>query len=419
MRDFPLSTLDIREPVPALTYGRQLAAGIDRRSLRGPLRLTGASAQVAAICMWALAERHPIVLPPAGQASVGGQHLLADAMGLRPANIDQRPDPAPPCGDVDWDVAFYTSGSTGSPRGFGFTQPQLAILATWYTAIYEVTDASIIITALPVAYNFTFVAGLCLAATVGARVHLVADPAAVFAQASALATCHDRCVVLANPVTLQQPPTRLLPGNVLIDSGGAPLSTTAISLYRDRVADLREGYGLTETGSLTHFDAEASTSSLGTVGRPMPGVAARIDPSTSTVIIDSPAIGRPLDTPAEGPLPSSYSTGDIGRIDPAGRLRLLGRADDHPVGGRWPRDILDALGPLLGTRCAAVHHPTPDHIRIRLTGRAEHHLADRLRAAVGDAAGIPHDQVHVDSSEQPLLASLKLSRPTANHEVPR
>jgi hypothetical protein len=37
--------------------------------------------------------------------------------------------------------------------------------------------------------------------------------------------------------------TAPMPPNVLVDSGGAPLSTTAVMEYRDCGIDLREGQG--------------------------------------------------------------------------------------------------------------------------------------------------------------------------------
>jgi long-subunit acyl-CoA synthetase (AMP-forming) len=78
---------------------------------------------------------------------------------------------------------------------------------------------------------------------------------------------------------------------VLVDSGGAPLGITGISDFRDRGIDVREGYGLTETASLTHFDTEATAASLGTVGTAMRAARPMViparnqaEPSVATVI---------------------------------------------------------------------------------------------------------------------------------------
>ena len=45
---------------------------------------------------------------------------------------------------------MYSSGSTGTARAYGFTRQQLDTVARWYTDIYKVTAASLIVTSLPV-----------------------------------------------------------------------------------------------------------------------------------------------------------------------------------------------------------------------------------------------------------------------------
>ncbi|MGH3925332.1 MAG: AMP-binding protein, partial [Pseudonocardiaceae bacterium] len=205
-----------------------------------------------------------------------------------------------------------------------------------------------------------------------------------------------------------------------VDSGGAPVSTTAITNCRQHGNDLREGYGLTETASLTHFDANATRSSLGTVGAAMPEVHTTISKDSGKPIVHlaSPAIGTPLDPAA--PLPGAVlHTTDLGRIDDHGRLRLLGRADDEQIAGLWPRDTLDALGPLLGRRYALIRHPTTDQATVRLltTLTPEHAVALRDRAA--DLLGLPPEQVTIaHQGDRPLLHSAKLSR-TAHDRVVR
>ncbi len=161
-----------------------------------------------------------------------------------------------------WDLALFTSGSsTGRPRGHGFTAAQLSKVTAWYKAIYQATADSVIVTALPAAYNFTFIAGALLAAGLGARLHLTGQSGEVLTDAMRLARRADRVIVLANPIILDRlTPAGGLPANVLIDSGGAPLSTTAITDYRAHGIDVREGYGLTETASSLISTRKAPTS---------------------------------------------------------------------------------------------------------------------------------------------------------------
>ena len=313
-----------------------------------------------------------------------------------------------------WDVALFSSGSsTGRPRGYGFTRDQLATVTAWYERIYQVTGDSVIVTALPVSYNFTFIAGVLLAARLGARLHLSGAFPDVLTDAARLAKTADRVIVLANPVLLDQAtPSGRLPANVTVDSGGAPLSITAITDYRAHGIDVREGYGLTETASLTHFDTEATGASTGTVGGPMPGVDVRITIREGKPAIDvaTPAAAVPLD-PAEPSLGTTLHTTDLGHIDTRGRLRLLGRIDDHQIAGLWPRDTLDALGPLLGRHCAMVRHHADDQVTVRLLTPASPHTTTALNDRAAELLALPRDHITVTSQgTAPLLHSAKLTR---------
>ncbi|NUP47627.1 MAG: AMP-binding protein [Catenulispora sp.] len=390
MPEFALSGTDGKAPVTAAAHGRTL---IDGRQPPRPLQLQGDDrVALAAVAAWALAEGHPLITG-AGPGAEAGH-------------------------DYPWDVAFYTSGSTGTPRLFAFTKHQLDIVTGWYATIYRATADSVIVTNLPPGYNFPFVAGLCLAAALGARLHLVDAVEDVFTSARQLAGTHDRCIVLANPVLLEHPPNFQLPDNCLIDTGGAPLSTKAIAYYRSTVADLREGYGLTETCSLTHFDTEACDASLGTVGAAVEGAGARIVTVAGKprVALRTPALGTPLTGTLEHTEDGELLTGDLGAIDAAGRLRLFGRHDDHLVEGLWPRDVLDHLGAILGTRTALVRHPSPDRVAVRLSAGADDRLVDAVRTATSELIGYDPRHVAVDTARG-LLHSVKLPRVPPNESA--
>ncbi|MCO5998447.1 AMP-binding protein [Actinoallomurus rhizosphaericola] len=410
MPDWTISTTGT-DPAPAQVLAEETYLPLTRPTQHTPSTylLHGSDqARIAAAAQATLQAGHRLVLLPG--PSTGA---LPDGIALRidewRCRLDEHTG-----GDVrsGWNVAMFTSGSTGTPRGYGFTRPQLDRVTAWYEQIYRVTKDSILVTALPAAYNFTFVAGVLLAARLGARLHLSRSLPRVLHDAKHLAGTADRLVVLANPVILDQAQAAgPLPRNVLVDSGGAPLSTTAAMDYRNHGIDLREGYGLTETASLTHFDTDAGIASVGTVGVGMPSVRTVIDTVGGAPVVEvaSPAIGVPLDhaEPAPG---GRLLTTDLGRLDDRGRLRLLGRIGDEQIGGLWPRDTLDVLGPFLRRRSALVrHHTGQATIRLLAEASAEYTTAIQCRAA--DALGISPDDVFVTSQgPTPLLHSVRLTR---------
>ncbi|GAA4617335.1 hypothetical protein GCM10023195_77370 [Actinoallomurus liliacearum] len=410
MPDWTISTTGT-DPAPAQVLAEETHLPLTRPISQPSAYLLHGSdqARIAAAAQATLQAGHRLVLlpgPPTG--------ALPDGTVVQIDERRVRAD-AHTGGDVrgGWDVAMFTSGSTtGTPRGYGFTRAQLDQVTAWYEQIYHVTKDSIIVTALPAAYNFTFVAGVLLAARLGARLHLSRSLPRVLHDAKHLAGTADRLIVLANPVILDHAQAAgPLPRHVLVDSGGAPLSTTAVMDYRNHGIDLREGYGLTETASLTHFDAEAGINSLGTVGTEMPGVRTIVDTAGGEPVIEltSPTIGIPLDL-TEPAADDRLRTTDLGRLDDRSRLRLLGRADDNQIGGLWPRDLLDVLGPLLRRRCALIrHHGGQATIRLLSDVSTEYATAIQCRAA--DALGISPDDVAVaGQGTAPLLHSVKLSR---------
>jgi AMP-binding enzyme len=419
MPDWTISA-DGLDPVPARQLAAQAAPQLTRPAPRRRTYLLAGAAQpqLAACAQAALSAGHQIVLLPA--TSSGNPARAPDGTLIRVAGQTTSDVPVTGAATRDgWDAAMYSSGSTtGTPRGYGFTTAQLDTVTSWYQAIYQATADSIIVTSLPAAYNFAFVAGVLLAASLGARLHLSPAHHRVLHDAARLARYADRLIVLANPVILDHTtPPPAFPSSVLVDSGGAPLSTTGISDFRNRGIDVREGYGLTETASLTHFDTEASPASLGTVGTPMPSVRAAITTRDAKPVIklSGPATGIPLD-PAEAHLAGNLLTTDLGTTDRHGRIRLLGRADDEQISGLWPRDTLDTLGPLLGRRCALIRHQQ-GHVTVRLLTATTPATAQALRTRASDLLRItPEDVTITVHGAAPLLHSAKLTRSPAAAE---
>jgi acyl-CoA synthetase (AMP-forming)/AMP-acid ligase II len=393
----------------------QAIRAIERARAPGRLVLTGGdSVSLAAAALRALDLGWQVAFPAGAhdlrrwaeadfslRVALGGRDELVETGGL-----------AERAGS--WDVAMCTSGTTGSPRTFGFSSGQLAGVCGLYRDYYRLDERAAIVTALPAAHNFAFVAGVCAAASAGsamvfARTHteVVSWLAARAGQGQA-----GRVIVLASPVLLETGGLESLPEtDLLVDSGAAPVSRPYLARLRRAGIDIREGYGTTETLSLTHFDTDGTLESAGTVGYTVPGVDCRVG-GDFAVWVRSPFTGTPLDShfePAAGPAPDWITTGDLGSHDAAGRLRLLGRAGDTRLGGAWPRDVLDALGEVLGPRTASVAIDERG-VRIRLLTE----LTDQERAAVQGIAmtltGSGREAVAVTDAVGQLTYSLKIPR---------
>jgi O-succinylbenzoic acid--CoA ligase len=152
--------------------------------------------------------------------------------------------------------------------------------------------------------------------------------------------------------------------------GSAPPATLA--------ANVVTTYGMTETGSGVLYD-----------GRPLPRVEVDLDPITSEVRLRGPMLLRayrdgtvPLD--ADGWLP----TGDAGRFDDDGRLRVEGRRSELIITGGenvWPTPVEAVL---------AGH---PGVAEVAVAGRADPEWGERVVAWV----------VPTDRSRPPALDELR------------
>ncbi|MEC0665834.1 AMP-binding protein [Priestia flexa] len=314
-----------------------------------------------------------------------------------------------------WDLVYFTSGSTGISRPIGVSKDQLMETVKQYQIIYSVTANSVIYTTLKSTYNFTFVAGILLAAYANATFCYFADEQELIEYVEKSAYLFDRQVMLANPIVIQEMYNsgRSFNPKLLVDSGGAPLSTTAIQLFRERIGDLREGYGLTETCSLTHFDYEGTLKSLGTVGTRMPFVEhwSELTNDKPLIYLKSTNIGLDLSVDSNAQqFPLTICTGDIGKIDSNDQLRILGRSDDYAVNGFWPRDTLDVIGELLGFRCALVRHPSNKEVIVKLWGYTDNETIEHIGSVLQEKLGISQEQFIITCVNDGMLHSKKIPR---------
>jgi long-chain acyl-CoA synthetase len=136
-------------------------------------------------------------------------------------------------------------------------------------------------------------------------------------------------------------------------SGGSPLPTDVAEEFLRRVpqAEIREGYGLTETAALVTSTPPGNVR-LGSVGKPAPGVEVRIDGDDEVGEICVRSRGVMLgywkapELTAETIRDGWLYTGDLGYLDADGYLHVVDRKKDLIIRGGFnvfPRDVEEAL----------------------------------------------------------------------------
>jgi long-chain acyl-CoA synthetase len=325
-----------------------------------------------------------------------------------------------------WDLIF-TSGTTGTPKGVMVAHDNLLATLAAINRVLPPLEHRII-SVLPLSHLFEQAIGLIYALSVGADILYVRsrNPRILFEALrshrvtsmivvpqvldlfwSAVEREVDRSGRRATFDRLRRI-ARLLPyrarrlifrsvhhrlggGMRLFVSSGAFLPPALQQAWEDLGVVVIQGYGSSENGFGTCTTREDH--GLGTVGRPMPPVELRIA-DDGEVLFRGPTLFKgywrdPAATAAAIDPDGWYHTGDIGHLDPAGRLVLSGRTKDRivlPNGFKvYPEDIENALR-IAGLRDTVAVETRPGRIEaVVLAGSAGEHDPTAEKSAV-DAA---------------------------------
>ena len=324
-------------------------------------------------------------------------------------------EPVQRCAD-DLAVILYTSGTTGRSKGAMLTHGNMLSNALTLKTLWGWRPGDVLIHALPIFHiHGLFVA--CHGALLnGSRMIWFDrfDPARVVAQLPGASvfmgvpTMYVR--LLAEPGLTPEASCNMR----LFVSGSAPLLPETFHAWQQRTGHtILERYGMSETVMLTSnpYDAAEGERRAGTVGRPLPGVGLRIaspDPSTGNggIEVRGPNVFAgywrlPEKTKEEFTADGWFRTGDVGRIDADGYVRIVGRAKDLVISGGfnvYPAEVEATLDELPGVQeSAVIGVPHPD-------------FGEAVVAVV-----VPRPGAALEA--QPLIAAVK-SR-LANFKVPK
>jgi long-chain acyl-CoA synthetase len=283
----------------------------------------------------------------------------------------------------DLAVIIYTSGTTGKPKGAMLTHGNLLSNVAGSGTSIRIGERDRILLMLPMFHSFTLTACILMPLSVGAGIVPVGKvrsiPSVVKSMVLKRATIlvgiphiYDVMAERGIPWWLR----RLLRLRVCI-SGSAPLSEATLKRFEARIGiPLLEGYGLSETSPVVSINPLQGPRKVGSVGKPIPGVAVRI---VSGDGVELPR-GRIGEIAVKGPnVMMGYLnhpretketirggwllTGDIGKIDDDGYIYILDRKKDmilfHGM-NVYPREIEEILfGHPAVAEAAVVGKPDP------------------------------------------------------------
>ncbi|QDT48716.1 Bifunctional protein Aas [Symmachiella dynata] len=246
---------------------------------------------------------------------------------------------------------IFTSGSTGDPKGVMLTQHNISTNVEAVDQVFRFTNKDTILGILPFFHSFGFTGNLWLTLTRSMAITYHVSPldARVIGK---LAQKYKATVLISTPTFLRTYLKRCTPENFatidLVICGAEKMPLDVAQAFEDKFgARPIEGYGTTELSPVVAANIPSHRSAMtnhagvkeGTVGHPVPGVAAKIvDPETGEDLgIDTPGmllisgpnvmkgyLNRPEQT-AEVIRDGWYVTGDIAKIDSDGFIQITDR----------------------------------------------------------------------------------------------
>ena len=276
---------------------------------------------------------------------------------------------------------LYTSGTTGKPKGAILSRAALASNALALATAWHFSADDVLLHALPLFHVHGLFVATNTVLAVGASMLLLPR----FESDMVLASLPRSTIFMGVPTfytRLLQHPDRLQEASLnmrLFISGSAPLLAETHQTFQDVTGHaIIERYGMTET-LINTTNPHAGDRIAGTVGPALPGVQVRVTDPVGGAPLPDGSIGmievkgpnlfsgywRNPEKTAQDFRPDGYFiTGDLGLIDPAGYVQIVGRGKDLIITGGlnvYPKEIETVVNALDGVvECAVIGVPHPD-----------------------------------------------------------
>lgn len=313
-------------------------------------------------------------------------------------------------------ILKMTSGSTGVPRAVALSVRQLAADTVQIMRTMGVRGDDVTLAAIPLTHSYGL--GNCLLPLLLAGTPLAfptcALPAALADTLTQAAVAHFPAVPAMIRALAKLPDAPRLPHLRVCLAAGAPLQPRDAAAFHAALGHkVHIFYGSSECGGISYDRSAAPTLDEGCVGTPMERVTVDlIDPSGQSVPmgdegrvrVRSRAVGLgvvPAGVEDGGITAGTFLTGDLGRFDEAGKLKLTGRLSELlNVAGKkvHPDEVRRVLEAVPGVVSAVV------------TGLPDRHRGELVAALVAVEPGSPLSIHHLLSVCRARLAPHKVPR---------
>ncbi len=331
------------------------------------------------VCRPAALEAAARVAHEAGVAAVASLGAKGEGTLIDAAEGTDGASAPVPRSEGDLAAILYTSGTTGRSKGAMLTHGNLLSNALTLVDYWRFTADDVLLHVLPIFHTHgLFVATNTLMLAGGSMIFLPKFDLDEVMRLMPKATSMMGVPTFYTRMLDDERLTREATAHMrLFTSGSAPLLAETHNEFERRTGQrILERYGMTETNMNTSnpYDGDRRA---GTVGFPLPGVELRVADPESGATLGTDEIGilevrgpnvfagywrMPEKTAEEFRDDGFFVTGDLGKVDAAGYVHIVGREKDLIISGGYnvyPKEIeteIDQLDGVLESAVIGVKH---------------------------------------------------------------